>query len=159
MWQRERPGSRMRRSYAHLFCHKTFSFLGETLWRSIAVYPSFPARTGAGNCTLISLSFQCPLYGSFKITYLKLRDLGHSYPFFRLLMVQTRPVLLARSCALGGPLRSPGTDLVFNSRRSPGCGRGCAELKEPRWASTAYPGEFGIKRPSTAPAPPLTRGF
>lgn len=59
----------MRRSYAHLFCCKTFSFLAETLWRSSAVYPSLRARTKAGGCSVIGVSFQLPLNRSFNRSF------------------------------------------------------------------------------------------
>lgn len=64
--------AKMRRSYAHLFCHKTFSFLGERLWRSSAVYQRFRARTDAGSCcSLISLRFKRPRNSTFNMyTYI-----------------------------------------------------------------------------------------
>lgn len=78
--QRKQPAARMRRSYAHLFCHKTFSFLDETLWRSSAVYPSFRGRTEAGSSYLLSLSFQRPLNGSFHINIFETWGIPTRFP-------------------------------------------------------------------------------
>lgn len=93
VWRRE--SARTRRSYAHLFCHKTFSLLGERLSR---VQSSRASEREPEPGTRNNLSLR--LYSN--ISW-KLRDLGHPCPIPGCWLVQTQRVLPTRFLALGIP--------------------------------------------------------
>lgn len=119
---------RTRRSYAHLFCHKTFSFLGREAVAfkcSECISAPQPGRTpgaaalrsASGSKDLLPAALPCARI------YVKLQGRGHSYPFSLLQLgeerAQTRFILPERSSAIGislpppPPTPPPGANLDF----------------------------------------------
>lgn len=112
------------------------------------------------SCSLISPGVNCPLNCSFTSNrdtcVLKTPRPGALLPSF------PRTGKTAGANAFHSPraflrVRIPRAprraNLDFNSGRTLGCGRRCAELKDAGWASATHPREFGTKRPLPLPPP------